>query len=61
MPRLATEDSWEDKQSSNGFSSLHYLVLVLCVNLPRSDVFEQQGEGFRGGVTCGQVERGHLL
>lgn len=39
----------------------YYLVLVLRVNLSWSDVFEQQGEGFRGGVSGGEVERGHLL
>lgn len=37
------------------------LVLVLRVNLSRTDVFKEEGEGFRGGMAGGKMERGHLL
>lgn len=40
---------------------LYYLVLVLCVNLSRPNIFEEQSKSFRRGVSCGQMERSHLF
>lgn len=37
------------------------LVLVLRVDLSRTDVFKEEGQGFRGGMAGGKMERGHLL